>query len=152
MSWLTKLVTHKEAKRIPEAIHGDPLDCEENSVPAQELASDSSCCPIRGALIRVINDGARFPKVDAALSISADILSEHKSNEIIFIVPRSDRILLLGGVSEPHKWKLDYTLDLPVIQRMKERCEKFLPGLEHAELDEEYLIPLGTGTATLQEE
>ncbi|KAM3082310.1 hypothetical protein ACMFMG_004754 [Clarireedia jacksonii] len=33
MSWLTKLVTHKEAKRIPEAIHGDPLDCEENSVP-----------------------------------------------------------------------------------------------------------------------
>ncbi|PQE21175.1 FAD dependent oxidoreductase protein [Rutstroemia sp. NJR-2017a BBW] len=157
MSWLTKLVTDKEAKRISEAIHGDLLDCEDQlrarfnadviinttGLAAQELASDSSCYPIRGAVIRVINDGARFPKVDAALSISADILSEHTSNEIIFIVPRSDRILLLGGVSEPHKWKLDYTLDLPVIQRMKERCEKFLPGLEHAELDEEY--PLAQG-------
>jgi D-amino-acid oxidase len=60
-----------------------------------KLANDKSCYPIRGELIRVINDGKDFPKVEASLTITADAV--HDANEIIFIVPRNDNILLIGG-------------------------------------------------------
>ncbi|KAK3996162.1 hypothetical protein QBC44DRAFT_232339 [Cladorrhinum sp. PSN332] len=158
MSWLMRFVAAKGATLVPEAVCGDLLDCEDElrirfgadvivnttGLAGQEIAADPSCYPIRGGLLRVINDGTKFPKVDAALSVSADTgHSAHTANEIIFIVPRSDRILLLGGISEPHEWKLDYTLDSPMIKRLKSRCEAFLPGLENAQLDEEY--PLAQG-------
>ncbi|KAK3390164.1 hypothetical protein B0H63DRAFT_519398 [Podospora didyma] len=38
---------------------------------------------------------------------------------MVFIVPRSERILLLRGISESDQWYLDYTLDSPIIQRIK---------------------------------
>ncbi len=50
----------------------------------------------------------------------------HSSNEIVFLVPRNDNILLIGGITEPHKWDLDLTLETPIIRRMRERCEKLL--------------------------
>ncbi|KAJ7620358.1 hypothetical protein FB45DRAFT_1033036 [Roridomyces roridus] len=57
------------------------------------LSGDDSCSPLRGALLRVVNDGTTSPKVNAALSTSADVSED---NEIIFIVPHTDNILLIG--------------------------------------------------------
>ena len=62
---------------------------------------------------------------------------------IVFIVPRNDNILILGGITQMDEWTLDLTLESPVIQRMYERCLEFLPSLRHARLDPTY--PLAQG-------
>lgn len=105
MVWLTELVESKGANLVTETIRSDLVEIEDalrarfeadaivncTGLQAQELAGDESVYPIRGGLIRVINDGTDFPKVDAALTITAD--AAHSSNEIIFLVPRNDNIL-----------------------------------------------------------
>jgi D-amino-acid oxidase len=149
---LMGLVEAKGAKLVTETIHGDLLEQEDelcnrfgadvivnaSGLAGHELAGDMTCYPIRGSLLRVINDGTDFPKIRDALVIAAD-----GANEIVFIVPRNDNILLLGGCTEPHEWTLDLTLDSPIVQRMRARCEAFLPALRNARLDPEY--PLAQG-------
>ncbi|CAJ2511970.1 Uu.00g075950.m01.CDS01 [Anthostomella pinea] len=155
MHWLTELVESKGANLVTETIHDDLVDIEDSlrarfgadviinctGLQGHVLAGDESVYPIRGGLIRVINDGKDFPKVEAALTITAD--AAHSSNEIVFLVPRNDNILLIGGITEPHEWDLDLTLESPIIRRMRERCDKFLPGLKDARFDPEY--PLAQG-------
>ncbi|KAI1266351.1 DAO-domain-containing protein [Xylariaceae sp. FL1019] len=155
MHWLTDLVEGKGANLVTENIDGDLIDLEDSllkrfdadvivnctGLQSYTLAGDQSVYPIRGALIRVINDGKDFPKVTAALTITAD--AAHSTNEIVFLVPRNDNTLLIGGITEPHKYDLDLTLESPIIRRMRERCDKFLPGLKDARLDPDY--PLSQG-------
>jgi hypothetical protein len=155
MMWLMSLVHGKGATTVTETITGDLLDQEEilrarfgadaivnaTGLAGTEIAGDPSCYPIRGALIRVINDGKDFPKVEAALTITADAV--HDSNEIVFLVPRNDNILLIGGIAQPNESKLDLTLDSPIVKRMRERCEAFLPCLKNARVDPTY--PLAQG-------
>ncbi|KAJ7135211.1 nucleotide-binding domain-containing protein [Mycena crocata] len=155
MDWLTHLVASKGAEFITETITHDLLVVEDTlrarfntdaivnctGLQSAVLAGDESVYPIRGGLIRVINDGVDFPKVEAALTITADAV--HTVNEIIFLVPRNDNILLIGGITEPQKSTLDLTLESPIIKRMRARCDAFLPGLENARLDPEY--PLSQG-------
>ncbi|KAF9889234.1 hypothetical protein FE257_007547 [Aspergillus nanangensis] len=155
MQWLMDLVKAKGAVMITDTINSDLLYQEETlrrrfradviinatGLAGVDLAGDKSCYPLRGALIRVLNDGTHFPKVEAALTISAD--AAHSTNEIIFLVPRNDNILLIGGIAQHGNWDLDLTLDSPIIQTMRARCEAFLPGLQNAEMDPEY--PLAQG-------
>ena len=152
MAWLTEFVKAKGAELITETIHGDLLDQEDElrdrfdadvivnatGLASAELAGDKTCYPIRGALIRVINDGKDFPQIRDPLIIAAE-----GANEIVFIVPRNENILLIGGCTEPHQWKLDLTLDSPIVQRMRKRCEDFYPPLKNARLDPTY--PLAQG-------
>lgn len=155
MQFLMDLVKAKGAKLITRTITGDLLDQEvalrkefgadviinATGLAGTELAGDESCYPIRGGLIRVINDGREFPKVEAALTITADAV--HDASEIVFLVPRNDNILLIGGIAESHVDKLDLTLESPILKRMRARCEAFLPGLKKARLDPDY--PLAQG-------
>lgn len=155
MGWLMQLVERKGAVLVTETITSDLLNVEAGlrarfdadvivnctGLQGQVLAGDDSAYPIRGGLIRVINDGSDFPKVEAALTITAN--AAHSSNEIVFLVPRNDEILLIGGITEPHEWDLDLTLDSPIIRRMRQRCESFLPGLTKARVDPQY--PLAQG-------
>ncbi len=160
MEWLMVLVQSKGAKFVTETIHGDLYDQEDElrerfgadviinatGLSGLELASDKTCFPLRGALIRIINDGTDFPKVESSLAITADAAHD---NEIVFIIPRNDDILLLGGIAQPHKWNLDLTLDSPAVQRMRARCENFLPGLKNARVDPDY--PLAQGLRPARE-
>ncbi|KAI1506741.1 nucleotide-binding domain-containing protein [Biscogniauxia marginata] len=154
MHWLTELVESKGANFVTETVHDDLVDIEDSlrsrfgadviinctGLQGHTLAGDNSVYPIRGGLIRVINDGVDFPKVDAALTITADASDV---SEIVFLVPRNDNILLIGGITEPHEWTLDLTLESPIIRRMRDRCEKFLPCLKDARLDPEYPFAQG---------
>lgn len=155
MDWLMQLVKTKGATLVTEEIDGDLFAQEEQlrrrfhadvivnatGLAGAEIAGDTSCYPIRGGLIRVINDGSDFPKVESALTISAD--AAHSAHEIVFLVPRNDNILLIGGIAESHEWNLDLTLESPIIKRMRARCEAFLPALKKARMDPEY--PLAQG-------
>ncbi|KAK0486107.1 hypothetical protein IW261DRAFT_778991 [Armillaria novae-zelandiae] len=149
MVWLHDMVEAKGAELITRRIEGDLLDSEAKLLEAYgavaivnatglnsfEAAGDKSCYPLRGGLIRLVNDGKRFPKVTEALAVTHDneLSSEHE--DIVFIVPRNDNILILGGIAQPHKWELNLTMESPEIRRMRERCNKFVPGLENAEFD-----------------
>ena len=155
MTWLMTMVRSKGAHFETETFTGDLFHQEEElcrrfgvkaivnatGLGSEELASDESCYPIRGGLIRVINNGQNFPKLDAALTISAGAV--HNSNDFLFILPRNDDILLLGGIAQSREWNLDLALDSPAIQQMRARCESFLPHLKNACLDDTY--PLAQG-------
>ena len=161
MEWLMVHVQGKGAKFFTETIHGDLFLQEDElrdrfdtdvivnatGLAASELAGDSTCYPLRGALLRVINDCRDFPKVETALAITAD--AAQSTNEIVFIVPRNDEILLLGGIAQPRESTLDLKLTDPVIERMRKRCEAFLPKLGNARLDPEY--PLAQGLRPARE-
>jgi len=109
-----QLVPSKGAHLVTEEIIGDLFNQEDQllgrfgaevivnatGLAGSTTAGDKSCYPIRGGLIRVINDGNDFPKLKGAMTITADAI--HDSNEIVFIVPRNDNILLLGGIAQPH--------------------------------------------------
>ena len=156
------MVQSKGAKLVTETLHGDLIDQEDallsrfkahaivnaTGLAGAELAGDRSCYPIRGGLLRVINDGTDFPKINTALAVSADAIKP-QSHEFIFVLPRNDNILLLGGLAQPHESKLDLTLDSPVIKRMRARCEAFLPKLKNARLDPDY--PLAQGLRPFRE-
>jgi D-amino-acid oxidase len=43
----------------------------------------------------------------------------------------------LPGIAQPNENTLDLTLDSPEIQRMRARCNRFVPGLERGEYDPE---------------
>ncbi|KAF8878561.1 hypothetical protein BD779DRAFT_1676820 [Infundibulicybe gibba] len=97
MGWLRSTVIVKGGKLITARINGDLLEQEDRllakygaqaivnatGLGAYETAADHSVVPLRGALVRVINDGKRFPIAE----------------DIVFIVPRNDRTLILGGQS-----------------------------------------------------
>lgn len=167
-AWLMSLVKAKGAQLVTEAIHGDLLAQEDGlcrkfgvgaivnatGLSARQLASDNKVYPLRGALIRVHNDGLRFPKIECAMSISANVMPGHDSdadrhpignadNGIVFLVPRNDKTLIIGGIAQENEWKLDLGLDSPSIQQMRKRCEAFHPGLENAIVDAEYPIAQG---------
>ncbi|KAH0536616.1 hypothetical protein FGG08_006527 [Glutinoglossum americanum] len=155
MTWLMGVVQSKGARLLTETIDRDLFECEEElrtrfgadiivnatGLGSYDVAGDKTSYPIRGGLIRVMNDGKDFPKVTEALAIPAD--SVHGSDEIVFIVPRNDNILLIGGISEAHENQLDLTLESPIIKRMRARCEAFMPDLKKARLDPDY--PLAQG-------
>lgn len=97
--------------------------------------------PLRGALIRVHNDGRNFPKLNKALSITLE--ERGNSQNMIYLVPRGD-ILLLGGLVEKDKWSTDITLDnYELLKQMHQRCVDFLPMLEKAKLDVSESVRVG---------
>ena len=159
MELLMALTESKGAKFRTETINHDLFAQEEalldrfsasvlvncTGLSALSLANDKTCYPLRGALIRVFNDGRDFPKVHSSLAIAADTAQDNE----VFIVPRNDNILLIGGLVQPHLWNLDLTLGSPEIQRMRARAEAFLPGLKQARVDPAY--PLAQGLRPTRE-
>ncbi len=100
---------------------------------ANELAEDS-VYPLRGALIRVRNDGKAMPRVTQAHCISHDGPATERG--FLFIVPRGKDMLLLGGMAEPDETDLAIGLEnYEPIREMYRRCLDFLPSLRDAEID-----------------
>ena len=154
MKWLMDLVERKGGKLVTDSIDVDLLTQEQTllahfnadaivnatGLASKELALDSTCYPLGGALLPFINDSQDFLKVIAAICIAADAPPD---NEIIFLVPRNDNILVFGSTVQREEWSLDLTLDSPILKRMRARCEDFLPCLKIARLDFE--DPLAQG-------
>jgi D-amino-acid oxidase len=108
--WLRNLVASKGARFINGRIHGDLLDSEDEllaehladaivnatGLNSKELAADSSVFPLRGALIRLVNDGKKFPKVTEALCVAHNE-NRGDDEDIVFIVPRNDSVRYLSN-------------------------------------------------------
>ncbi len=100
---------------------------------AYELAGDKDLCPHRGAVIRIDNTGEVMPRITAAHCVANDPSTDHQ--DMIFIVPRGDDRLLLGGLVEPDEWGTDVGLDYVPIRDLLRRNVEFLPILADAKLD-----------------
>ena len=112
--------------------------------------------PLRGALVRAINDGSRMPKVTEAHCVSHPEGSTEQ--DMVFIVPRGESTLLLGGLTEEDEWSLDIGLhNYQPVRDMYLRCLEFMPILARAELDPDEpvrvgLRPLRNGNVCLERE
>jgi D-amino-acid oxidase len=112
--------------------------------------------PLRGALVRAINDGSRMPKVDEAHCVPHPEGSTDQ--DMVFIVPRGESMLLLGGLTEEDEWSLDIGLhNYQPIRDMYRRCLDFMPILARGEIDpgepvRAGLRPLRNGNVCLERE
>jgi D-amino-acid oxidase len=115
---------------------------------ARELA-EPAAYPLRGALIRIHNNGAAFPKLDEAYCVTHD--DGLPGQNMIYIIPRGKNTVLLGGLAEPNEWDLSINWDnYEPIRRMWERCVEFLPRLKNARIDTD--CPLKTGLRPMRPE
>lgn len=90
--------------------------------------------PLRGALIRMHNNGEAFPKIDEAYCVMHD--DALPGQNMIYIIPRGENFVLLGGLAEPNEWDLSISLQTyEPIRHMWERCVEFLPRLKDARID-----------------
>jgi D-amino-acid oxidase len=108
---------------------------------AYELAGDKDLCPHRGAVIRMDNTGQHMPRITAAHCVANDPATDHQ--DMIFIVPRGDDRLLLGGLVEPGEWGTNVGLDYPPIADLLRRNVQFLPVLASATLDHAEPVRVG---------
>src|SRR5215469_4311832 len=146
MSWLLAQVQEAGCVVLNERINGDLREQERSlkrkfgveaivncsGLGARELAKDDMY-PLRGALIRVKNDGSSMPRITEAHTVPHETGDEQ---DMVFIVPRGKDMLLLGGLTEPHEWSLDITFENhPPIQEMLARCVEFMPILKQAQFD-----------------
>lgn len=115
---------------------------------ASELTGDL-VSPLRGALIRLRNDGQTMPRMTQAHCVSHDGSGEGRG--FIFIVPRGEDMLLLGGLAEPDERDLDIGLhNYEPIREMYERCLEFLPVLRGATIDAAEPVRVGLRPVRLQ--
>jgi D-amino-acid oxidase len=107
---------------------------------AKELG-DASVYPLRGALVRVLNNSLTTP-IEAAHCVAHNEASN--SQDIVFIVPRGRDLVVLGGLAEPHEWSKDISLEnYEPIRRMYQRCVEFLPQLRFASIDASEPVRVG---------
>jgi D-amino-acid oxidase len=108
---------------------------------AAELVNDAMY-PLRGALVRVRNDGTSMPAMTQAHCVPHD--ETNGEPHFIFIVPRGQHGLVLGGLAEPDTWDLRIDLDnYAPLRKMYDRCLEFLPALKKAALDTSEPVRVG---------
>ena len=85
-------------------------------------------------ILKVRNDGSLMPKLNHSMCISLieDIDESNKEGQsFVFVLPRGEDKLWLGGMVQPNQWDRDLTLDYPPIRRMFEKVKEFYPPLRN---------------------
>ncbi|MEG4406980.1 FAD-dependent oxidoreductase [Microcoleus sp. MON2_D5] len=155
MQWLYSQVKEFGCKIVQAKISGNLPELQEklknqfsvdiivncSGLGSTELANDDMY-PLRGALIRVKNDGVSMPRVTTAHCMTFD--NTVGGQNMIFILPRGENTLLVGGLVEPHQWELDINLEnYEPIQDMWNRCVNFMPILKDATIDSTEPVRVG---------
>lgn len=155
MAWLMEKLRSTDSQIIQRRIEGDLRYQEQrlkeefdadviincSGLGASILASEPMF-PLRGAVIRLMNDGSRMPLLTQAHCVSHDNVTSDQ--EIVFIVPRGKDRIVLGAIAEADQWSTDIGLhNYEPIRRMYERCMEFLPILRNAEFDSVEQVRVG---------
>lgn len=148
MAWLMSEVQKAGIQIVQERIGSDLYSQQEelkrrfnaeiivncSGLGARELV-EPEAYPLRGALIRIHNDGKAFPRIDEAYCVTHD--DALPGQNMIYIIPRGENTVLLGGLAEPNEWDLSIDWDnYQPIRQMWERVTNFLPRLKSAKIDE----------------
>ncbi|KIM80045.1 hypothetical protein PILCRDRAFT_89869 [Piloderma croceum F 1598] len=72
-------------------------------------------------------------------------LDDHEGKQdMVFIVPRNDCTVILGGLIEPDQWDLNINLEnYPPIKAMYNCCISFYKPLGQSQIDSEYPVAVG---------
>jgi D-amino-acid oxidase len=146
MVWLRRRVEAAGATVTQGKITGRLADCEEDLALDRGADVIVNCSglgaaelhgrpmyPLRGALVRVRNGGMRSPIIESHC-VSHD--ERHDEQDIVFIVPRSESLLVLGGLAEADEWSVDIGLhNHEPVREMYDRCTTFMPSLADMQLD-----------------
>ena len=147
MAWLLERVRDAGCALVRRSVTGSLVENERalltefdadvivncSGLGARTLADDEMH-PLRGALVRVHNDGHAMPRITKSHCVSHD--PSTGSQGMVFILPRGDDMLVLGGLVEIDEWDLDIGLEnYGPVRDMLRRCEEFMPILRRAELD-----------------
>jgi D-amino-acid oxidase len=111
MLFLISLLQAKGAHFIQETLTDSLADVEEelcarfkadvivnaSGLGARELAADEALVGARGAMLRVLNDGLFFPKLDVAVVVNSIWKDDH---DVVYFVPRNEGVLLIGNFLE----------------------------------------------------
>ena len=157
MQFLMQLVQDKGADMFTHEVKGQLWDSESKllatfaadaivnatGLGAHELAADDSVYPVRGGVLRVVNDGKDFPRVTTATVVSTETDDTGNYMDVIFMVPRNDNILILGSIVQPHEWVTDLSLDSQEVKDLRARFERFMPSLRKARLAPDYPFAQG---------
>ena len=158
MVFLMALVENKGAD--VETVHLDRLDKQyleslgykpdgvinATGLGARDLVGDKDVFPVRGAIKRMKNSNhEEFENLNQAYLVPSQIDPANKSDHIktVFLVPRSDDILIVGSIVQPNINQLNLTAESPEVDKMWKRARKFLPSLDDAQPRPEY--PLAQG-------
>ncbi|KAL1745762.1 hypothetical protein HDZ31DRAFT_81734 [Schizophyllum fasciatum] len=156
------LVKAKGAELVTGEVTGDLLLLEQEllkkhsaevivnatGLGAKVLAQDKNVYPLRGAVLRVPNDGQEFEKINKALVVSAVDVPASKKSEFIFIVPRNNDILYVGGFSEPNQTDI-IGEDHPNVKKMARDAKDFYPELNTDRRDSAYPLAQGLRPARI---
>jgi D-amino-acid oxidase len=155
MGWLLNEVRQAGCHVVCQTISGNLIEREASlrkqfqadaivncsGLRARELVNDD-LYPLRGALIRIVNDGRAMPRITQAHCVAHD--ETNSEQDVVFIVPRGQDRLVLGGLTEPDAWGLDIDLrNYEPIRKMHDRCIEFLPVLKDAQIDESEPVRVG---------
>ena len=113
---------------------------------AGKLVGDSDVFPVRGAVKRIKNTNHEdFNNLDEAYLVPSQIDPANPDDHIktVFLVPRSDEILIAGSIVQPNVDQLNLTAESPEVDTMWKRARRFMPSLNDAEPRPEY--PLAQG-------
>jgi glycine/D-amino acid oxidase-like deaminating enzyme len=100
---------------------------------AKDLVKDEDVYPVRGAIRRVDNvRHGQFRHLNDAYLVPAQIGPDEQPSKTVFIVPRSDEILYVGSIIQPHNNNKNLTPESPEVLQMWDRAGDFMPSLRHA--------------------
>lgn len=95
---------------------------------------DAAVFPVRGAIVRVRNDGRAMPRLTQAHCVANEGSGTERG--FLFVVPRGEDMAVLGGFAEPDEWDLNINMhNYDPVREMYRRCVEFLPVLAGAEID-----------------
>ncbi len=155
MQWLRGELTASGCRFVQRRLTHSLTDSEQSLCSEFEACAIANCSglgsmelagdpmePLRGALIRVRNDGAAMPRITAAHCISLN--EAVPQQQMVYIIPRGSDTLLLGGIAELGEWNIDIGLDNhEPVRAMLHRCREFLPVLDAAAIDSSRPVSVG---------
>jgi len=139
MPWLMNQVQNMGIKLRTQHIYGTLYDIrpqEYNSdliinctgLGARTLVRDENVFPLRGQLVRAKNNG----NLTSCYCVANE--EELAVQNMIYIIPRTNNVVLMGGVAQPDNWN-PHSSQLDVDDVYK-RCTAFLPFLKEMELQD----------------
>lgn len=145
MAWLLEQARTRGVVFAHEKIAGNLIEIEEAllarfeasaivncaGLGALAISGDSSMYPLRGALVRLVDEERLLTAAHCMTRINAATPEQ----SLVFIVPRGRKGLVLGGLVQKDRWATDLSLDDPLIRQMYEGCLDFLPLLRSLPLD-----------------
>jgi D-amino-acid oxidase len=157
LEWLfDKVTTEPSTKVIMQKVEGNICDLESSLLERYDADVIVNCAglgasqltgdlvfPVRGGLIYVENNGKHFKKIQQVHCTS--LLKFYDSDgTFIFILPRGDQHLVLGGIAEVNQQATNLTPEnYPSYEKILNLCQDFLPELKKAVIVKHQPLKLG---------